>query len=329
MSRSLFSLVGSLCVTLALACVAAAQTTTTTTTQTTKTIQNADGTYTVIQYPADKEVMVNLTPGATLTGATGKARIMRHGDATTINLDLAGLPADVSTVNLYAVDPTGAFTLLGPVTLANGVATQSFTTPLDKFMLVLSPNGSLNTIAANDIFFRSAVPEGLSVIPVTRTNKEHMNAVGEQVANPTTVVTTTPGGAVVTTTTNPYASVPMLGIPTFKRGVDSLVKVNLGGEMTGARVNFRVLPRKDGPVAIEARFHELKEAPAGRRYILWAVTPDQHFTKIGQIVNTGHRNEAEIRGDVNLPDFGLFITAEDANVGESPLGPIVGTILRP
>ncbi len=325
MSKRLFSLIGSLALAFACACVAAAQTTTTTTTQTTKTIQNADGTYTVIQYPADKEVVVNLTPGATLTGAKGIAKVMRHGDATTINLDLAGLPADVSAVNLYAVDPTGAFTLIGPVTIANGVATQTFTTPLDKFMLVLSPNASLNTIAANDIMFRSAVPEGLSVIPVTRTGAETVRAVGEQVANTNkTVTTTTPAGTMTTTTA--YTSVPMLGIPSFKRGEDALVKVNLGGEMTGARVNFRVLPRKDGPTAIEARFHELKEAPAGRRYVLWAVSPDQHFIKLGQIVSTGNRNEAEIRGDVSLPDFGLFITTEDAN--EVPTGPIVATILR-
>ena len=66
------------------------KTTTTVTTQTTKTIQNADGTYTIIQYPADKEVTVSLTPGATMTSAKGLARVMRHGDATTIGLLRAG-----------------------------------------------------------------------------------------------------------------------------------------------------------------------------------------------------------------------------------------------
>ncbi len=51
------------------------QTTTTTTTQTTQTVQNADGTYSVIQYPANKEVTVNLTPTTIIPGASGKARI--------------------------------------------------------------------------------------------------------------------------------------------------------------------------------------------------------------------------------------------------------------
>ena len=67
--------------------------------------------------------------------------------------------------------------------------------------------------------------------------------------------------------------------------------------------------------------------PAGRRYVLWAVSPDQHFIKLGQIVNAPGRNEAEIRSEVNLPDLGLFITTEDADRNEMPSGPIVATIL--
>jgi hypothetical protein len=118
----------------------------------------------------------------------------------------------------------------------------------------------------------------------------------------------------------------MLGVPSFKRGEDTMVKVKLAGEMTGARVNFTIEPRKDGPVMIEARFHELKEAPAGRRYVLWAVSPDQKFTRVGQIVNTGARNEAEIRGEVAMPDFGLLITTEDATESATPRGAVVGTV---
>lgn len=333
MSRGLLSIFGSVALACASAAVVSAQetkTTTTVTTQKTQTIQKADGSYTVIEYPADREVTVELTPGQTFTGARGNAKVMRHGDATTINLDLSGLPSDVSAVNVFAIDPTGKFTLLGPVTLSNGVATQTFTTPMDKFMLVLSPESTLTALADNTpIFFRSAVPEGLSVIPVTRVNNERMQAVGEQVAaGAMTTSAVTPAGAMTTTTSSAY-SVPMLGIPTFKRGIDSLVKVNLGGEMTGSRVNFRILPRKDGPTAIKARFHELKDSPAGKRYVLWAVTPDNKFVKLGQIINTGGRNEAEIKSEVSLPDFGLFITTEDANsTSANPSGPVVGTILR-
>jgi len=271
-------------------------------------------------------VTVNLTPGATLTGSRGLARVLRHGDLTTINLDLASLPADMSNFNVYAVDPMGKFTLLGPVTVANGAVTQTFTTPLDKFMLVMSPANDLAAFDDNTpVLFRSAVPEGLAVIPFARTGDEHVHAVGETVAGTTTAVNT-PAGTVVTT--SPAYNVPMLGIPTFNRGSDTEVKVKLAGEMTGSRVNFRVLPRKDGPTAITARFHELKDAPAGKRYVLWAVSPDNKFTKLGQIINTANRNEAEIKSETSLADFGLFITAEDATDAASPVGPVVATIIR-
>jgi hypothetical protein len=329
MNKRLLSVLGSVALAFAASAVASAQetkTTTTTTTQTTKTIQNPDGTYTIVQYPADKEVTVNLTPGATLTGSRGLAKVLRHGDLTTINLDLASLPADMSNFNVYAVDPMGKFTLLGPVTVANGAVTQTFTTPLDKFMLVMSPANDLAAFDDNTpVLFRSAVPEGLAVIPFARTGDEHVHAVGETVAGTTTAVNT-PAGTVVTT--SPAYNVPMLGIPTFNRGSDTEVKVKLAGEMTGSRVNFRVLPRKDGPTAITARFHELKDAPAGKRYVLWAVSPDNKFTKLGQIINTANRNEAEIKSETSLADFGLFITAEDATDAASPAGPVVATIIR-
>lgn len=329
MSKRLLSIAGSLALAFASAAIASAQdtkTTTTVTTQTTKTIQNPDGTYTIVQYPADKEVTVDLMPGANVTGAHGLAKVLRHGDLTTVNLDLASLPSDMSNFNVYAVDPTGRFTLLGPVTVANGAATQTFTTPLDKFMLVMSPASDLSAFNDNTpILFRSAVPEGLAVIPFSRNGNEHVHAVGETVAGTTTAVNTATGTVL---TTSPAYNVPMLGIPTFKRGVDSQVKVNLAGEMTGSRVNFRVLPRKDGPTAITARFHELKDAPAGKRYVLWAVSPDNKFTKLGQIINTANRNEAEIKSETSLTDFGLFITAEDAGEGASPVGPVVATIIR-
>ncbi|HEX8163731.1 MAG TPA: anti-sigma factor [Pyrinomonadaceae bacterium] len=329
MSKRLLSIAGAVALAFASASVASAQdtkTTTTTTTQVTKATQNPDGTYTIVQYPVDKEVTVELTPAQTLNGARGLAKVMRHGDLTTINLDVASLPPDMNNFNVFAVDPAGKFTLLGPVTISNGAATQTFTTPLDKFMLVLSPAAEM-TALNNDTpwLFRSNAPEGLAVIPFARTGDEKLHATGEAVANTTTAVNTAAGTVV---TTAPAYNVPLLGIPTFKRGEDTQVKVNLAGEMTGSRVNFRVLPRKDGPTAITARFHELKDAPAGKRYVLWAVSPDNKFTKLGQIINTANRNEAEIKSETSLTDFGLFITAENAGESASPVGPVVATIIR-
>ena len=42
------------------------------------------------------------------------------------------------------------------------------------------------------------------------------------------------------------------------------------GALTGARANVFITPRKDGPTEVKMRFHELKEAPADQKFVLWA-----------------------------------------------------------
>ena len=318
MSRRLLSFAGAAALVFAAAGAAFAQETqptqptqqtTTVTTQTTQAVQNADGTWTVIQYPADKEVVVDFTPSQTFSTAKGRARILRAADGTKIALDLSGLPADAAAMNLYAVDPFGKVTMLGPVTFNNGVAQQTYTTPLDRFMLVMSPEANLTAYAPTGAYaFRSSVPQGFAVVPLT-------SAEGEKVA-----ATSTAGA------TSAYTA-PMLGIPTFKRGSDTEVKVKLAGAMTGSRVNFNIEPRKDGPTVVVARFHELKESPAGQVYVLWAVSPDNKYVKLGQVVNTGQRNEAEIKSETTLADFGLLVTLQSE--GETPTGDVVVTGVLP
>jgi hypothetical protein len=193
------------------------------------------------------------------------------------------------------------------------------TTPLSKFMLVASPEAALTAYdPTTKVVFRSAVPEGFTVIPV------RSSAEGEKVAAiaaptaPTTAVT--PTGTVATTYT-----APLLGVANFKKGDDTKIKVDFTGALTGARANVFVTPRKDGPTEIKLRFHELKEAPAGQKFIAWAVAPDGTYQKLGEIVATGGRNEAEIKSETTLPDFGLLITMEGA-VAATPVGPAVAHI---
>jgi hypothetical protein len=316
MSKRLLSIAGGIILIFATAGLALAQNTqTTTSTTVTQVTQNADGTWTVVEYPVGKEVVVNLTPATTLTGANGTARIHRMGNSTMITMNLSGLTNTTGNLNLYAVEPTGRVSLLSPVTVDNGTASFSTTTPLNRFMLVLSPEANLTTIGPNtNILFRSTVPQGFAVIPLSSTDREDGAAVGEKVSATSTAGETTAYTA------------PMLGISGMKRGEDTMVKVNFMGAMTGARANFVIEPRKDGPTMVKARFHELKEAPAGKVYVLWAVSPDNKFVKLGQIVNTGGRNEAEIRSETTLPEFGLLVTIEDEV--SHPIGPIVGTIMR-
>jgi len=290
------------------------QTTTTTTTTATKTVQNADGTYTVIEYPIKKEVTVTLNP-VTLTSSKAVATILRDDNGTRVVMNLTDVPADVTAMNVYAVDDAGVVTALGPVVLANGTGKFSATTPLSKFMLIAAPDDNLTVYEPNaKIFFRSAVPEGFAVIPHT------MNPVGETV------------GAVSTPGTTPASTytVPMLNIPAYKKGDDTKLKLEFTGAMSGARANIFIEPHKNGKeTEVKMVFHELKDAPAGKTYILWAVSPENQFFKLGQIINVKDRNEAEIKANTTLNDFGLFVTMEDLAAVKTvviPAGPRLGVI---
>src|SRR5215213_4057357 len=96
-------------------------------------VANPDGTYSVIEYPVGREVTVNLMPSATITGGKGLARVMRTATGTKVVFDVSGLPA-TGSYYAYAVDPAGVPTLLGPLTVADGVARAEFTTPMNQFM---------------------------------------------------------------------------------------------------------------------------------------------------------------------------------------------------
>src|SRR5438309_7808358 len=243
MSKRLIGVLGATLLLLSLAVVAVGQIPTTTVT---KTVQNPDGTYTIVEYPVGKETIVTLNPVG-LTGATGRATILRTADGTTIKLSLAKLPAEATAVNIYAVDPTGAVTMLGPVEIANGAATFTTSTPLTKFMLVAAPDPNLSTYNDSSVvYFRSAVPNGFTVIPLSNASGETVAAVAAPVTAPVTetmpvtATVTAPVTAVVETGLGPGIadySVPMLGIPTFKKGDDKKLKVNFAGAMEGARAN--------------------------------------------------------------------------------------------
>ena len=313
------SLIGAALLISASAALATAQTgTTTTTTVTTpttvtQTTQNADGTYSVVEYPVGKETIVNLNP-VTITGAKGVATILRDDNGTRIKLNLTGLPNDVSGLNLYAVDPAGVVTSLGPIAVTNGLGTFETTTPLNRFMLVASPEATLTTYDPNTkVFFRSVAPEGFAVIPHT------VVPLGENV-----------GATGVATTEASAYTVPMLNIPAFKKGDDTKIKVNFTGVMSGTRANVFIEPHRGKATEVKMVFHELKDAPAGNTYILWAVSPDNQFQKLGQIVNVKNKNEAEINATTTFPDFGLLVTQEDIGVVKttvlSPVGPRLGVI---
>ncbi len=262
----------------------------------------------------------------TITRTVHEATILRDDNGTRIKLNLGGIPADVSTLYLYAIEPGGGVTSLGPVAMTNGRGTFAGTEALNRFLLVASPESTFTLIASPEstltthdrktkVYFRSVVPKGFTIIPrstdaAARVIPHTMQPVGELVAAPASVY-----------------SVPMLNIPAYKRDDDTKMKVNFSGALAGARANVFITPKTNGVTELKMRFHELKDAPAGKVFTLWAVSSNNEFVRVGQIVNTGGRNEAEIKSEVSLRDFGLLVTMEDVNATMvSPLGPSLGIV---
>jgi hypothetical protein len=276
------------------------------TTTVTKAVQNPDGTYSIIEYPVGKEVAVTLNP-ISLPGASGTMTVLRAPDGTTIKVNLRGLPSDMTSLNIYAVDPSGTATLIGPVPVTDGVGVLTTTAQLDKFMIVASADKIATYTPETKIFFRSSVPEGYAVVPFTR------HPIGEKVA------------AVTEGDTSAY-SVPMLNIPAYRTGKETKLKVDFSGAMEGARANVFLEPHKSGRTEVNFRFHDLKEAPRGHIYTVWAVSADNRFEKLGQIVNVRGRNEAEIKAETTFEDFGLLVTMEAPGEILKPTGPRVSWV---
>lgn len=297
-SKNLIKLSGGLALSLIFSGAATAQTVSATTATKTEVVQNADGTYSVIEYPVGKEVIINLTPYA-IKNATGNAKVLRADNGTKVWVDLANLTGDVSSFYAYAVDANGMPTLLGPVLVENGTAKAEFSTPMNQFMLVLSPTEGLTSMDSNTpVVFRSEVPKGYAVIPRGRTTNGK-EAKEKQVASGDTVVST--------------YEVPLLNIPSFDNKTTE-IRINFNGELQGLKGKAYIDPRKDGATQVKMRFDDMKMAPKEKRFVLWASSPDGKYTKLGQVINSGKRQESEIRSETALEDFGLFVTMEDTDV---------------
>lgn len=275
---------------LALASIAFAQNTTTATAK--KVVVNPDGSYTVIEYPVDKEVVVNLVPGASIAGK-GVVHVRRSADGTHLVFNMTGLPGDVSNYYAYAVDPAGAATFLGPITFTGGVGTATFDTPLNQFMVVLSPTEGLTTFdPTTAVMFRSDVPAGYTIVP--------RRVVGD-----------TKAVAVAGTPASAY-DVPMLNVHTFGDKTREL-KIKFGGDLQGLE-GKAYLTYKKGGTKVRMHFDDMNKVPKGQRFVLWAASPDGTYTRLGQVWNGGKKDEAEINTTTPLDDFGLFMTAETGEV---------------
>jgi hypothetical protein len=84
--------------------------------------------------------------------------------------------------------------------------------------------------------------------------------------------------------------------------------------LQGLKGKAYLTPTKDGVTKVKMRFDDMKVAPKNARFILWASSPDGKYTKLGQVVNNGDRQESEIRSETAMADFGLFVTLENSDV---------------
>ncbi|HMJ08229.1 MAG TPA: hypothetical protein VK468_04445 [Pyrinomonadaceae bacterium] len=294
MSKRLLTLSIGAVLAISAASAAFGQQTVTTTTKKTEVIQNPDGSYSVIEYPVGKEVVVNLLPGTTVVGSKGTAHIIRSADGTRVAVDLSGVTGDTSSIYAYAVDPSGATTLLGPVTLTDGSGRAEFTTPMNQFMVVLSPTEGLTTYddSASNIYYRSELPKGYAIVPRRRTDTLKAVATAESVGS--------------------SYDVPLLGVPKWQ-GKTTEVRVKFNGELQGLDGKAYLKP-EGGKTSIKMRFGDMKKVPSNKRFVLWASSPDGKYTKLGQVINAGGRDESEIRTETALSDFGLFLTMEEVDV---------------
>lgn len=257
-------------------------------------VQEPDGTYTVIEYPVGTEVSVKLIPYSTVIGAQGVATVMRADDGTRIEVALNSISDSAKRIFAYAVDPEGATRFLGPIDLSDGSGKAGFLTDLSQFMLVLSPNEGVTAWnSTTPVFFRSEVPQGYAVIPTAKT------ADTKAVAS---------SGAVESS-----YQVPMLNVPGFN-GKTTEIRIAFKGELNGLKGKAYIDPGAEGTTQVKMRFDDMKLAPKNKRLVLWASSPDGEFTKLGQVIITGERQESEIRSETSLPDFGLFVTLEETDV---------------
>ncbi len=274
-----------------------------------------DDTWTVVEYPEGQEIVVELNSPST-SDAKGSARVLRGGNEVTIIVVVNGLNQEDSAQHVYVVDSMGNASLLGDLTLADGAGSLDAKTALSKFMLVVSPEDELTTIGTETkVALRSAIPNGFTVVA-----KEKSDDVATADSSPETLME--PAMA-----ETPDYDVPLLNVGSLKRGSNTMLKATFSGGFAGTRANIEIKPQKNGPTQIKMRFIHLKEPPEGTQYVLWQAAPDNSYSLLGRLPHADKKNETRINAETLVPDFGLFITFENAEAS-TPAGSIVATIVR-
>jgi hypothetical protein len=327
----------------------------------TKTIQNADDRWTVVEYPLNKEVIVELTPTVPLVGAEGRATVLRMQDQTIIqlNLVLAGIKTDLldkkgNKYRGWQVSNKQFKTCVdeiisiddGTITKTNETCkgttiTQHFA-PIDALNLyAVDSAGDLMLLARLPInngigseVIRTAPLSSFMLVLSPEANLRYLDpntkiAFRSAVPQGFAVVPRPPVGqtvgAVAVAVGSPY-STPMLGIPHITRAGEAPVDIRFKGTMNAARASVLIRRDAGGRTVLRVRFRGLKKPPVGKSLVLWAVSPRSEFIKLGELVVAPKGKITETWGEITLEDFGLLVTLED--YGTQPSGPAVGVVQK-
>lgn len=109
--------------------------------------------------------------------------------------------------------------------------------------------------------------------------------------------------------------VPLLGVQNLAsdKGVFDL-------ELEGLKAKAHIKPGDDGTTEIRVLFGEMKTVPKDKKFVVWLISPEKEYAKLGHVMNTGdEKKESEIYGKTPLKDFGLFVTVEEED-GSEPAG---------
>lgn len=127
---------------------------------------------------------------------------------------------------------------------------------------------------------------------------------------------------------SPEYDVPLIGVSSLRRGAETQLTTTLFDRLAGTRAGVYIKPLKSGYTRIRINLPDLKEPESSARYVLWAVAPDQTYTRLGEADKFDKKKGVRIETHTRLSDFGLFITAEDEDAAASPKGPAVAIAVR-
>ena len=221
------------------------------------------------------------------------------------------------TQYLYVIDRTGVATKVGTVKVENGKATIIAKTSLDSFMLAVSPEDNLKVIGPDTkVSLITRAPSGFTF--------SQQSSVGSQSKAVTGDVAATGSGGDVGY--SPKYNAPTLSIADFQLDMETKLRL-IFWELTSVSGAAFIRPRSDG-AAIRIVIYIPTGTPAGIHYVLWAVTADQTYTRLGQAVTTEQGSDLLIAADTPLKSFGLFMTTETGGVPSLPSGPKVATVTK-